>query len=186
MLLTRLRTRSRSILLPFACLGQLLAHSEVFLTLSSKMKGACHLAGLLLFLFVLWNAVQWFLSTKVERKRTTSDAWADGATVITGTALLLFNRFAHMTHMLHGLCDIAGWTLVVFCWFSPTSRWQAVSFAGLYLIALSDVRWRAFSAFGGLNIYGSVALLVLWAAVSALAYLFLSRRKPTPISAGLN
>ncbi len=186
MLLNRLRTQSRSILLPIACLGLLLMHSNDFLTLSPRIKITCHLAGFLLFLFVLWNALQWLLSIKVERKRTVFDAWADGATALVGIALLVINRFSHMPHLLHGLCDVAGWTLILFCWFSPSSRWQSLSFSCLFLIAISNTNWRMFSAFGGLNIYVSVALLLLWMTVSALTYFLLSRRKSVSPSAGLN
>jgi hypothetical protein len=161
MLLSRLRTQSRSILLPTACLGLLLTHSNDFLTLSPHIKIACHLAGFLLFLFVLWNALQWLLSTKVERKRAVSDAWADGATALIGIALLLINRFGHMSHLLHGLCDIAGWTLILFCCFSPSSRWQSLSFSCLFLIAISNTNWRMFSVFGGINVYVTMAMLLL-------------------------
>jgi len=181
MLLYRLKTQSRTILLPTACLGLLFTHSDDFLVLSPSLKIFSHLLGFLLFLFVLWNACQLALSTKVERKRTTADAWSDGATAITGIALLLCNRFAHMTHPLHGLSDIAGWTLILFCWFSPTSRWQAISISSFYLIVLSGAHWtRNLSDFEGANTYVLIALLVLWLSMSALTYFFLSRRNPAP------
>jgi amino acid transporter len=81
---------------------------------------------------------------------------------------------------------LVAWTLILFCWFSPSSRWQSISFAGVYLIILSRVHWRQFSAFAALNSYAIIAVLIAWLTISALSCFSLSRRKSTPSSSGLN
>jgi hypothetical protein len=115
-----------------------------------------------------------------------SDSWKVATLAVTGTALLIVSRFVHLGSSLHGLLNIAGWFLIIACWSFPTSRAQSFAISGVCLIALCDIRWREFSVFGGLNIYVTIALLILWLTVSALTYLFLSRRKPTPSPQGLN
>jgi membrane glycosyltransferase len=83
-----------------------------------------------------------------------------------------------MTNLSHGLCDIAGWTLILFCFFSPSSRWQSISFSSVYLILLSGIHWKKYlSIYQGINAYVLIAIFLLWLAVSALTYLFLSRRQ---------
>jgi hypothetical protein len=134
----------------------------------------------------MWNLFQIHGQPSAECKDKPLDSWKVATFGMIGTALLIVSRFVHLRSSLHGLLNIAGWLLIITSWSFPTSRGQSFALSGVCLIALCDVRWRQFSVFGGLNTYVTIALLILWLTVSALTYLFLSRRKPASSSAGLN
>lgn len=181
----QLKIGSRSKVLLIAGLALLLMNVRNFVALNRNLILTVGLISYLLFFVVLWNLYQNHDELSTASVDTTSDSWKTATLAITGTTLLLVSRFAHLRPSLHGLTDIAGWLLLIACWSFSKSRWQALPLSGVYLIALSDVRWKEFAAFGA-HIYVSIALAALWLAVSALTYLFLSRRKPTPSPQALN
>jgi hypothetical protein len=185
MTLEQLKIKSRSKLLLLAGVGLLLMNVRNFITLSRGLTLTAGLISYLLSFIVLWNLYQTYDESSSASVDTTSDSWKTATLAITGTTLLLVSRFAHLRPSLHGLSDIAGWLLVLASWSFPKSRWQAVAVAGLYLIALSDIRWKEFAFFGS-HIYITIALLALWLTVSALTFFFLTRRKPATPPSALN
>jgi hypothetical protein len=186
MALNQLKIKSRSRLLPIAAVALLLMNIRNFITLSRSLTVTAVLISYLLFFIVLWNLFQTYDEPSTASLDTTSDSWKTAALAITGTTLLLVSRFTHLRPSLHGLSDIAGWLLVFACWTFPKSRWQAIAFAGVYLIVLSDISWKGFVAFRSVPIYVPISLLALWLTVSALTFLFLTRRKPATSPSALN
>jgi hypothetical protein len=186
MVLDQLKIRSRYKLLFIAWISLLLANIRHFIAISHRQTSLANLLGILLTFFVVWNLFQIHGQPSAGHQDKFSDSWKVATFAVTGTALLIVSRFVHLGSSLHGLLNIAGWFLIIACWSFPTSRAQSFAISGVCLIALYDIRWREFSVFGGLNIYVTIALLILWLTVSALTYLFLSRRKPTPSPQGLN
>jgi hypothetical protein len=182
----QLKIRSRSKLLLVASFTLLLINVRNFITLSRGLTLIAGPISYVLFFTVIWNLYRIYDETSTVSVDTISDSWKTAALAISGTTLLLVSRFAHLKPSLHGLSDIAGWLLVLASWLLPRSRWQAVAVAGFYLIVLNDIRWKEFAAFRGVPIYIPIALAALWLTVSALTYLFLSRRKPDPSPSGLN
>ena len=182
MALAHLKIKSRSQLLLIAAVALLLMNARNFLTLSHTLISISTLIGALLFFLVLWNLAQTYAKSSTKSEAAISDTWKTATLAVTGTTLLLVSRFAHLKPSLHGFSDISGWLLVLASWLLPKSQWQIVAVGGLYLIVLSDIRWKEFPPFRGVPIYVTIALLLLWLAVSALTCLFLSRRKPS----GLN
>ncbi len=154
MALAHLKIKSRSQLLLIAAVALLLMNARNFLTLS-------HIAHL--DINPHRRAAVLPSSSGISCKPTPnprpslkpqSPTRGQTATLaVTGTTLLLVSRFAHLKPSLHGLSDISGWLLVLACWLLPKSPWQAVAVAGLYLIVLSDIRWKEFPSFRGVPIY---------------------------------
>ena len=186
MALDQLKIKSRSKLLLVATVALLLIHIRNFITLSRGLNITAGLISCLLLFIVLWNLFQTYDESSTASVDTTSDSWKTAALALTGATLLLVSRFAHLRPSLHGFSDITGWLLVFACWTFPKSRWQAVAFAGIYLIVLSDISWKGFAAFRGVPICVPIALLALWLTVSALTVLFLTRRKPATSPSALN
>jgi hypothetical protein len=184
--LDHLKIKSRSKLLLLAGVGLLLMNVRDFVPLSRSQTLASHIIGCLLFFIILWNLVQTYDQPFTEPEDTTSDSWKTATLAITGTALLLASRFAHLRPSLHGLSSIAGWLLVLACWSFPKSRWQAFALSGVYLIALSDIGWKGFAAFRGVPIYITITLGALWLTVSALTYLYLFLSRPKPATSPLD
>ena len=186
MALDKLKVRSRAKLLFIACLSLLLTNIRNFIAVSHRQSSVANLLGTLLTFFVVWNLFRIHDQPSAGHQDELSDSWKVAIFAIAGTALLIVSRFVYLKPFQHGLLNIAGWLLITACWFFTRSRGPSFAISGVCLIALCDMRWRRFYAFGALNVYVTIARIILWASVSALTYLFLSRRKPTPSPQGLN
>jgi hypothetical protein len=178
--------KSRSTLLFIAFVSLLLSNLRSFLSLSHRLSSVANLLGILLTWFVVWNLYQLHDQLSQEPEDKSSTSRMDALFAVAGTALLLANRFIHLSSSRHGLLTIAGWLLIITGWSFPTSRAQSFAISGVCLIALYDIRWRTSAAFRDVPIYVTLALPALWLAISTLTYVFLSRRKPTTFPSGLN
>jgi hypothetical protein len=189
MALDQIAIKSRNRLLLAATLALLLLNLRDFLPLSHSFNRVAVIVGEVLFCVMLWKLLQAYGQRPAEPAAPHSNARTTATFAITGTTLLLLSRFLPLTPPLHGFCNVAGWLLLIACWSLPKSQWQALAIAGFYVIALSDVHWKSFASFGVVfsrNIYATIALAILWLAVSALTYFFLFRDKPAPPTPGLN
>jgi hypothetical protein len=142
--------------------------------------------GTFLTCFVVWNLYQLHDQLSPEPQGKPSTSWIDALFAVVGTALLLVNGFVHLSPSQHGLLNIAGWLLIIAGWSCPTSRAQSFAVSGVCLIALCDIRWKTFTAFRDVPTSVTITLGALWLAISALTYVFLSRRKPASSATGLN
>ncbi|MGA7159054.1 MAG: hypothetical protein WBY53_19570 [Acidobacteriaceae bacterium] len=189
MALDQIEIKSRFNLLATAAFALLLMNLRELIAHNHLLTRIASVIGSVLFFVVLWNLVRAYGETPTEPRAPLSNSRTAASFALTGAALLLVSRFAHLRPMLHGLANIAGWLLLLSCWTLPKSRWQAVAVAGFYAIVLSEVRLKEFAILGDAvsnHTCATIALTLLWLAVSALTYLVLSRRKPAPPASGLN
>jgi hypothetical protein len=168
---------SRLNLLTIAAIGLVLMHARSLFNVAGMAGRVCHFIGNVLFIFTFWIIFTSFM--KADPDDLQAD-WANpkaAASSIVGLGLLALSRFAPVEMRSRDVFNIAGWLLVFYCCSVAKSRWQEITWIGVYAIALSYVHWRQFLIFREVEIHLLVVLLVLWVAISGSIFLFLVRRK---------
>lgn len=142
-----------------------------------KQQFLCNLIGNALFIYSFWTVGKSYLNTEDEDDPIAWGDWKTAVTSLCAVSFLTLSHFAHLDPRVHGLSNILGWLLALASLTLPKSRWQPIAFFAIYAIALSEVKWRQFSAFSSMQTHLLIGFILLGAAISGSIFVFLLRRK---------
>ena len=153
-------------------------HCHELFGLIANQRTICQLIGDALFIYAFWIIAVPHLQKEQTDVPSRWNNWKAATFTISGLGFLVVSRFIYLNPRMHSMLGVLGWLQLFVSFTLPKSNWQPAAFFTLYALVLSQVPWKRFSLFSGMEIRTLIALLVLWFAMSGAIYLFLIRRKP--------